>query len=206
MQETLITLHDNVDHVYLTIVDLLNAGLTPAEIGVVVADISGDYSGMVSGDIKGEVSAGFGAVLQVMTNTDRASLTVKTLPGIGTAVIAGTLHTADSHPSDVLSTFCVSPAEQDIYLEAVRRGYVLMTVTTRQDTASIIEDLLKHHHPVDINLVSQNWQHGGWHAFDAAAATYTVDDTEHERRRYQLFAAERTADKGATVKRYVITG
>jgi len=206
MQETLIALYDNIDHVYLTIVDLLNAGLTPAEIGVVVADISGDYSGMVSGDIKGEVSAGFGAMLQAMTKTDRSSLVVKTLPGIGTAVIVGTLHTDDGHLSDVLSTFCVPPVEQDICLEAVRRGYILLTVTTRQDTAAIIEDLLKHQHPVDTEVLSQHWQHEGWRAFDAAATTYTADDTKHERRRHQLFAAKRTADKDATVKRYVVTG
>lgn len=72
--------------------------------------------------------------------------------------------------------------DNDIYMEAVRRGsYVLMVNAESDDEAHRAIDVMAHHHPVNIDERSSQWRNRGWSHYDPNASVMSEAEIDSER-------------------------
>lgn len=67
------------------------------------------------------------------------------------------------------------------YLEGVRRGGVLITVSTDDHSADRAADIMHRKGAIDIDRRAAQWKATGWERFDERAAPYTTEEIARER-------------------------
>jgi len=78
------------------------------------------------------------------------------------------------------------------YAEAVRRGSTVVTVTTDDQNAERVADILDSGGAVDIDRRAQSWQQRGYTAYDESAAPLNNDEIARERQYYKQDTADRS--------------
>jgi hypothetical protein len=100
------------------------------------------------------------------------------------AVVGGAVAGAAGGLVGALTNAGVSKEEADVYAEAVRRGGTLVSAKVDDAKAAPAEVALDQIPYVDIAARGAAYRSSGWTGFDAAAAPYSADEIEHERRTY----------------------
>lgn len=198
MAETIVALYDEFDVARDVVEDLVEAGFDRSNISIVANDVNGDYnrytaSDMETEDVKAGEGAGFGAVIGTLIGLGSALI-----PGIGPVFAAGPAAAAlmagigaatgavTGGAAAALIDMGVSEDEAHYYLEGVRRGGTLVTVSTMSTTEdSRARDIINRHNPVDVNTRGQMYRSSGWSGYDTNARPYTSDQIREERNRYR---------------------
>jgi len=102
---------------------------------------------------------------------------VAALTGAGIGAAAGGLIGA-------LTESGVPEDEAKYYAEGVRRGDVLVTVTTDNTYADTVSDILDRHNAVDVDDRVQSWKQRGWSGYSSESTPYTEEELRNERRYY----------------------
>ena len=126
-----------------------------------------------------------------------AGLGLIAIPGLGPVVAAGWLAAAAVGAVTgavvagaagglvgALTHAGVSQEEADVYAEAVRRGGTLVSAKVDDDKVGLAEIALNATPYVDVAVRGAAYRASGWTGFDAAAAPYSVEEIEAERRTY----------------------
>ena len=177
--KTVIGLFDRVSEAQSVVRDLIGAGFSRDEIGLLASDATGEWSRCKASTLEGAAPTseeigtgvstgtavgGLGGLLVGLGLTEFAipgigwvaaiGTFATTLAGAGVGAAVGGLHTA----IDKLGV----PKEQAGYCaEAVRRGGTLVSVRVPEDRVDEAEEIMKRHHAVDIDERAAEWRAGG---------------------------------------------
>lgn len=77
------------------------------------------------------------------------------------------------------------PDDYGHYAEAVRRGSMMVCVTTDEQNADRAADILERGGAVDVDERAQSWKQRGYSGFDESAAPLSGDEIARERQYYQ---------------------
>ena len=196
MAETIVALYDDFDVARDVVEDLVEAGFDRSNISLVANDVNGDYNRYtttnVEEDVKPAEGAGFGAVIGTLIGLGSALI-----PGIGPVFAAGPAAAAimagigavtgavTGGAAAALIDMGVDETEAHYYLEGVRRGGTLVTVSTMSTTEDTrARDIINRHNPVDVNTRSKFYRETGWSGYDVNARPYTPEQIREERKRY----------------------
>ncbi|EMG35749.1 hypothetical protein PCS_03576 [Desulfocurvibacter africanus PCS] len=108
---------------------------------------------------------------------------------------------------DDLTSMGIPADHADYYLEGVRRGGVLITVSTDDDSADRAADIMHRKGAIDIDRRSEQWKATGWKRFDERAAPYTTEEIARERETIlpvteeEIHVGKREVERG-TVRAY----
>jgi len=119
------------------------------------------------------------------------SVNTMTIPGIGSAIVAGPFASemsagkqTDSALVDVLTDSGVPENDAQFYTEGVRRGSVFVAVShCPEDAAQQAADIMHRHGAVDLTNRGAWYQQAGFNRFNTQAQPYTSDQIAEERRR-----------------------
>lgn len=173
MAMNIIGLFDKFGDARAAVVALQKAGYRADDMSLVASSRYADA------EATGDGSAGWGQSLTDLLLDVRRM----TLPGVGPALVAGSLSNKLDPPSASLSLQASSanllqtlvgvgvPAEDaNVYAEGVRRGGSLLCVLVdSSDAARQVADLMEPHDAVDIDLRMEQYQQEGWTHFDEYA-------------------------------------
>ncbi len=75
--------------------------------------------------------------------------------------------------------------EHDIYAEALRRGYSMVSVETKDEIErDRAVEVLQRHDPIDLDQRVQQWRSAGWRGYDPKAPRFTQEQIKSERSRF----------------------
>jgi hypothetical protein len=175
MSKVVVALYDNFEHARMAVEELVNNGFRRDEVSLVASDDKGDFKryldtphGEEAEDI-GEgaaAGAGIGATLGGIGGL-LVGLGVLAIPGIGPVLAAGPLVTALAGAGigaaaggllGALTQVGVPEEHARDYVEGVRHGNVLVTITAADDRASQAVNILNRHNPIDVDRRSSEWR------------------------------------------------
>jgi hypothetical protein len=108
---------------------------------------------------------------------------VTTLAGMAAGTVAGGLLGA-------LVDIGVPKEEAEVYVEGVRRGYILVTLQTSDEEADTAAAVMRSHGAIDTRERAAAWRQSGWAGHDASAQPYTAAEVAREREVYSRRRAE----------------
>lgn len=185
--KTVVGLFDSLGEAESATRDLITAGYSRDDIGLLASDATGEWSRyktstlegarpmstlegaaptskeMGSGVGTGTVVGGVGGLL--------VGLTQLAIPGIGWLAAAGTLVTAvlgagmGAAAGGLLTAvekLGVPKDKTGYYAEAVRRGGTLVLVRLEEEQIDDALAIMERHHAVDIEERAEKWRAGGW--------------------------------------------
>jgi hypothetical protein len=189
MTKTVVGILDSYQEAELVIRDLLDSGFKQDEISFAARESEEPLPRGVSPDQSIGVEpykverAAAGATLGGVTGLVIGLITVA-IPGIGPLAAAGPVGTALAGGGigfaaggiiGFLTGAGVSEEEAGYYVEAVRRGGVLVMVRAEEEMAGRAADIMNRHGAVDIGRRVEDWRQSGWSGFDERAEPYTLD-------------------------------
>jgi uncharacterized protein (TIGR02271 family) len=83
----------------------------------------------------------------------------------------------------------VPEEEAGYYLEGIRRGGTLVTVTANESNAARAQEIMNRYDPIDLEQRSSMWQESGWTGYNANAQPMTHDQIKSERMSYTTLPA-----------------
>ncbi len=200
--QTVLAVYDSFERADRAIRALVDDGFARADIGLAANDARGDYARLntTAEDVSGGEGGSFGAVIGGITGAVVA-LSAIVIPGIGPVIAAGPLvallggatgavvgGAAGAVTGGVAASLIhlgVPDTEADSYVESVRRGNALVTVTVDNDEdAETATNVMRRYNPVDVKSRATKWREAGWNAFDSNAQPYTTDELARERDLY----------------------
>jgi uncharacterized membrane protein len=126
--------------------------------------------GAAIGGVGGLLQSAAGAIaVPVIGPILAAGPIVAALTGAGIGAAAGGLIGA-------LTESGVPEDEAKYYAEGVRRGDVLVTVTTDNTYADTVSDILDRHNAVDVDDRVQSWKQRGWSGYSSESTPYTEEE------------------------------
>jgi stress response protein YsnF len=195
MAKTVVGLMDNMGEAQDVVRDLVSSGFDRESISLMTrTDEGADYrregedrtSGTGSGAAAG---AGTGAVIGGLAGLV-VGLTGLAIPGIGWVAAAGPLAATLAGAGvgavaggiiGALVNMGVPEEDAHYYAEGVRRGGILVTVSTDDAKAERAADVMRRHGAVDIEKRAEHWRSKGWQRFDEKSTPYTSDQIARER-------------------------
>jgi hypothetical protein len=185
--KTVVGLFDSLGEAESATRDLITAGYSRDDIGLLASDATGEWSRyktstlegarpmstlegaaptskeMGSGVGTGTVVGGVGGLL--------VGLTELAIPGIGWLAAAGTLVTtllgagmgaAAGGLLTAVEKLGVPKDKTGYYAEAVRRGGTLVLIRLEEEQVDDAMAIMERHHAVDIEERAEKWRAGGW--------------------------------------------
>lgn len=194
--QTIVHLFDNYSDAEAAVLDLEKAGIPHSDVSLVAN--RGPNHELTTEREHSEAASGAGAGASVGTVLGGgagllAGLGLLAIPGVGPVVAAGWLVATLSGAGvgaaaggllGSLGGAGVSKEDSHVYAEGVRRGGSLVTVRTDDSRATMVDEVLRRHDPVDISNRADVYQAEGWSEFDHAADPYTPAQFDAERARY----------------------
>jgi hypothetical protein len=193
MPKTIIALFDEFNQASDVVEDLVEAGFERSNISLIANDVNGEYNQFsdMPEDAKAGEGAGFGAIIGTLIGLGSALI-----PGVGPVFAAGPAAAAllagigaaagaiTGGAAAALIDFGVSEEEAGYYLEGVRRGGTLITVSTTSEMEdNRARHIINRHNPADVNSRGTYYRESGWSGYDANAQPYTTEQIQEERRR-----------------------
>ncbi len=215
--QTVVAVYDTFESADKAIRALVEDGFARTDIGLAANDVKGEYSHLESAeDVSGGEGGSFGTVVGGITGAVVA-LSAIVIPGIGPviaagplmallggatgAVVGGAAGAVTGSVAASLIDFGIPDEEAQHYVESVRRGHALVTVTVNNDEDALTAtNVLRRYGPVDVKSRADQWRERGWRGFDPNAEPYTNDDLVRERESYPLDSE--TRPDGEPINRY----
>lgn len=172
---------------------VVNSGVDRSDVSMIANDAGGNYQ-VYKGDYKEGDATASGAVGGAAVGGTiglLAGLGALAIPGIGPVVAAGPLLSAllgagvgaaTGGLAGALVDTGVSQEDAHNYSEGVRRGGTLISVTTSDEHADTVANLLNSSGAVDVRARAEDWRDRGWtgHDVNADPLTPTLVDEEAE--------------------------
>jgi uncharacterized membrane protein len=193
---TIVATYRNIGEAQKVLTDLVNAGFDRDDISLVASDAEGRYQNLANRtdvtDVD-DVSAGEGALVGGLEGGligFALGLGALAIPGIGPVLAFGPLiggligaGTGAVTGGLVAGLIDMGVDETDahVYSEAVRRGYVLLSVRAPEGRENEARAILDRYSPVDIDDRANDWRSQGWTGYDVNAKPLTTRDLEAER-------------------------
>jgi len=196
MNKTIVALYDDFPTARRVVEDLVDAGFSRDTISLMANDASGEYAGYLNADsenVSAGEGAGFGAVVGALVG-----LGVALIPGVGPVLAAGPFAAAAIGALTGAATGGIAASLMDLgvpeeeagyYLEGIRRGGTLMTVTTDESSVNRVQDIMNRYHPIDLEQRSSLWQESGWAGYNASAKPMTSEQIKADRAGYTTIPA-----------------
>jgi len=195
---TVVATYRNMSEAQKVLADLVNAGFDRDDISLVVSDVEGKYQDLANRtDVTDDdVTAGEGALIGGLEGGllgFALGLGALAIPGIGPIVAFGPLVGAliGAGTGAVTGGLAASLIDSGIdetdahtYAEAVRRGYVLLSVQTPDERVNEAKDIMNRYNVVDIDDRADYWRSQGWSSHDVKAKPFTSKDIEAEHSYY----------------------
>ncbi|UFS69018.1 YsnF/AvaK domain-containing protein [Geomonas sp. RF6] len=208
MAKTVVGLMDSMRQAELVVRDLESSGFDRGSINLV-----GSHRGGTTGttgdvhELKDEkksataegaaTGAGAGAAVGGLAGFV-AGLTALTIPGIGPALALGPLGAALAGAGigavagggiGALMKMGVPEKDAHYYMEGVKRGGVLVTVTCPEDRVDHAANIMQKHGAIDIDRTAEHWKKEGWTGFQTEGHR---DETIHRTGTTRAEGVERT--------------
>jgi hypothetical protein len=196
---TIVATYRNIDEAQKVLTDLVNAGFDRADISLVASDAEGRYQNLAKRtDVTDpdDVTAGEGALVGGLEGGligFALGLGALAIPGIGPVLAfgpliggligAGTGAVTGGLVAGLID-MGVDETNANTYAEAVRRGYVLLTVHAPEGRENEARAILDRYSPVDIDDRANDWRSQGWSRHDLNAKPLTTRELETERSYY----------------------
>ncbi|MBA2936672.1 hypothetical protein HZF05_21545 [Sphingomonas sp. CGMCC 1.13654] len=198
MTQTLTGLFDRYDDARRAVQDLEAAGVAHRDISLVANDVRGAHRDELdpvaqdagAGASIGAAVGGLGGLL--------AGLGLLAIPGIGPVVAAGWLAATAAGAAGgaviggiagglvgALTHAGVPEADAHVYAEGVRRGGTLVTAKVDEPLVPTARAILSDDRTVNIADRRRAYEGEGWSRFDEAAPSYSADEIEAERMRFE---------------------
>jgi len=198
MTQTLTGLFDRYDDARRAVQDLEAAGVAHRDISLVANDVRGAHRDELdpaaqdagAGASIGAAVGGLGGLL--------AGLGLLAIPGIGPVVAAGWLAATAAGAAGgaviggiagglvgALTHAGVPEADAHVYAEGVRRGGTLVTAKVDEPLVPTARAILSDDRTVDLAGRRRAYEGEGWSRFDEAAPSYSADEIEAERARFE---------------------
>lgn len=198
MTQTLTGLFDRYDDARRAVQDLEAAGVAHRDISLVANDVRGAHRDELdpaaqdagAGASIGAAVGGLGGLL--------AGLGLLAIPGIGPVVAAGWLAATAAGAAGgaviggiagglvgALTHAGVPEADAHVYAEGVRRGGTLVTAKVDEPLVPTARAILSDDRTVNLADRRRAYEGEGWSRFDEAAPSYSADEIEAERMRFE---------------------
>jgi uncharacterized protein (TIGR02271 family) len=207
VSKTVIGLFDNASQANNVVQDLINAGFSRDEIGIVGNNTTGEYNSYL-GDGTGttghsgaaESGAGAGATAGTVIGGGLgllAGIGALAIPGFGPIVAAGWLVSTITGAGigaalgglvGALTGLGVPREDAEYYNEGVRRGGTLVTVRTSDDRAEQAASILSGHGAANIDERANDYRSTGYTGYNPDAQPYTADQINSFRSSYAPMA------------------
>ena len=203
-RDTVVAVYDKFETADQVIRALVADGFERSDIGVAANNATGAYNNLATDkvtdlttDVSGSEGGGFGAVVGGITGAVVA-LSAIVIPGIGPIIAAGPLvallggatgavvgGAAGAVAGGVAASLMhlgIPEEEAQHYVESVRRGNAMVTVTvTNDEDATTASNVLRRYNPIDVKEMASQWREKGWSGFDPLSEPYTETDLVKER-------------------------
>jgi hypothetical protein len=183
-------LFDNLNDAQKAMQELVNNGFRSDEISLVSGDENGrpaNASEVTGGTASAAAGgAGAGAILGGLAGL-LIGLGTLAVPGVGPVLAAGPLAAALAGAGigavtggliGALVDSGVPEEEARYYAEGVRRGGILISIRTPDDSVESASVILNRYHPVDIHQRATEWQEAGWSGVDRAEYSSGSDTSD----------------------------
>ena len=185
--KTVVGLFDSLGEAESATRDLITAGYSRDDIGLLASDATGEWSRYKTSTLEGsapmstlegaaptsgEMSSGVGTGTVVGgVGGLLVGLTELAIPGIGWLAAAGTLVTtllgagmgaAAGGLLTAVEKLGVPKDKTGYYAEAVRRGGTLVLARVAEEQVDDAMAIMERHHAVDIEERAKKWRAGGW--------------------------------------------
>jgi len=195
---TVVATYQNMSEAQKVLTDLVNAGFDRDDISLVASDAEGRYQNLAkrSDVTDDDVTAGEGALIGGLEGGllgFALGLGALAIPGIGPVLAFGPLVGAliGAGTGAVTGGLAASLIDSGIdetdahtYAEAVRRGYVLLSVHTPDERVNEAKTIMNRYDVVDIDDRADYWRSEGWSSHDVKAKPFTSKDIETEHSYY----------------------
>ena len=191
MAKTLIGLFDDFTTALNTVPYLVNIGIPRENISVVANDTKGELTNFepteestatITGLSSGAAIGGFGGLL--------LGLGALAIPGVGPIIAAGplaatlagaTLGAATGGLIGAFTDLGISEEDAQVYVESVRRGGTVLTVTISDEMEAKASEILRRHQAVDITEGGAQWRQEGWtNGYTSPRSSSTPEPTERQ--------------------------
>ena len=190
--KTVIGLFDSLSEAQGVARDLIAAGFSRDDIGLIASDATGEWSRYKASTLEGAAPTSEELGTGVSTGTVvgglgglLVGLTEFAIPGIGWVAAAGTLATAlvgagvgaavgGLHTA--IDKLGVPKEQTGYYAEAVRRGGTLVSVRVLEEQVDEAMEIMKRHHAVDIDERAAEWRASGWTPYNETAGAYSKNE------------------------------
>jgi uncharacterized membrane protein len=209
---TVVGTYRNMSEAQKVLTDLVNAGFDRDDISLVTSDAEGRYQNLANRKdvVDDDVTAGEGALIGGLEGGligFALGLGALAIPGIGPIVafgplLGGLIGAGTGAVTGGLTASLIDSgvAETDAhsYAEAVRRGYVLLSVHAPDERVDEAKSILNRYDVVDIDDRADQWRSQGWKGYDANAKPFTSKDIETEHSSYGSKATTGASITGPT--------
>lgn len=209
---TVVGTYRNMSEAQKVLTDLVNAGFERDDISLVTTDVDGQYQSQANRtDVVGDdVTAGEGALIGGLEGGligFALGLGALAIPGIGPILAFGPLVGAliGAGTGAVTGGLAASLIDSGIdetdahtYAEAVRRGYVLLSVHSTDERGDEAKAIMNRYDVVDIDDQASQWKSQGWTGYDEKAQPFTSKDIEAEHSAYSSKATTGASVTGST--------
>jgi len=179
MAKTVAALFENSSEAYGAVKELLEHGFAHDDISVMTHDATSSDDVVTDDDSVSGIAggAGIGAALGGVGGLV-LGLTALAVPGVGPVIAAGPIAAAlvgagvGAAAGGLIGALIDIGIPEDhahYYGEGMRRGGVLVTVATKDETAERAESILLRHNPIDLSSRAEEWRKSGWSRFDPEA-------------------------------------
>lgn len=201
--KTIVGLYDQLSQARDAVAELAKVGVLQSNINLVANASAEEYGRYFDEDGKYQdapsdtasnvaTGAGAGALLGGIGGLV-VGLSLIPIPGIGPIIAAGPLASALAGAGigavvggliGGLTSIGVDEEHAGYYAEGVRRGGSLVVVKTDAPMQSRVTEILKKHHPVDIEQRVSRWKETGFTTYDSKQPAYDYDQIAREREQY----------------------
>jgi uncharacterized membrane protein len=195
---TVVATYRNMSEAQKVLTDLVKAGFDRDDISLVVSDAEGRYQNLANRTdvVDDDVTAGEGALIGGLEGGllgFALGLGALAIPGIGPVLAFGPLVGAligagagavTGGLTASLIDSGIDETEAQTYAEAVRRGYVLLSVHAPDERVNEAKAIMNRYDVVDIDDRADYWRSQGWTSHDVKAKPFTSKDIEAEHSYY----------------------
>src|SRR5579859_3578755 len=200
MKQTIVAMYDRMEDAQNTVRALKDAGFNSADISLVAPDAKGEYSRQLGtkttgkhdaaagGATAGAVLGGLGGLL--------VGLGALAIPGIGPVIAAGPLATgvaalvgagagavAGGAAGGILGALVdlgIPKEEAGYYAEGLRRGGVLVSLTTDDSHVSQARSIMDRFNAMNVDNRVAQWRQSGWKGYDVNSGPWTGENVVAE--------------------------
>jgi hypothetical protein len=210
--KTLVGTYTSLATAHKVVDELITAGFSPSDVGIVAHDPKGEYATYIDDDgvmrqtpandlrehrthdaTPGDdaaAGAGIGATIGGIGGL-LVGLGALAIPGVGPVIAAGPLLAALTGAGigavtggliGAMVDMGIPDEDANLYAEGVRRGHVLVTAQVPDTSVDKATQIMTRHDMLDIHREADTWRQGGWSGF--TPVTNPANETvQHNRTR-----------------------